>query len=80
MKILGSKALTQASSLSKTLPAGLARRDLELPPGIEKKLAAGGTAPQGIANRFPAETLISPPADTSNGGTTEPVSSVDISV
>jgi hypothetical protein len=41
---------------SKDVPPGLARRDLDLPPGIAKKLENGGTAPAGIAKRFPAAT------------------------
>jgi hypothetical protein len=40
--------------MSKATPPGLASRDLELPPGIAKKLEGGGTLPPGIAKRFPA--------------------------
>ena len=39
---------------SKVVPPGLARRNLDLPPGIAKKLEAGASAPHGIAQRFPA--------------------------
>jgi hypothetical protein len=42
---------------SKVVPPGLAGRGLNLPPGIAKKLEAGGIAPPGIAKRFPAATV-----------------------
>ena len=45
------------SGKSAVVPPGLARRDLELPPGIAKKLDDGGVVPAGIAKRFPAATL-----------------------
>jgi len=44
----------QSSGKSKAIPPGLANRRLSLPPGIAKKLAAGGIPPAGIAKRFPA--------------------------
>jgi len=43
-------SLTDAS---KAVPPGLARRHLDLPPGIAKKLEAGASVPRGIAQRFP---------------------------
>jgi hypothetical protein len=43
-----------STSKSKVVPPGLANRGLDLPPGIAKKLEAGGTAPAGITKRFPA--------------------------
>jgi hypothetical protein len=45
-----------ASGKSKDVPPGLFRRGLDLPPGIARKLAAGGTPPPGILKRFPAAT------------------------
>jgi hypothetical protein len=63
----------------------LANRDLDLPPGIRKKLANGGSVPPGIANRFPAamsdttntQTDGVSPADTSSQDST---TSVDLLV
>ena len=50
--------------MSKATPPGLARRDLELPPGIAKKLEGGGTLPPGIAKRFPAAIEpVTPPTE-----------------
>ena len=50
--------------MSKTTPPGLARRDLELPPGIAKKLEGGGVVPPGIAKRFPAAAApVTPPTE-----------------
>ena len=50
--------------MSKATPPGLARRDLELPPGIAKKVEGGGTLPPGIASRFPAVIEpVTPPTD-----------------
>jgi hypothetical protein len=46
-----------SSGKSKVVPPGLAGRGLNLPPGIAKKLEAGGIAPAGIAKRFPAATV-----------------------
>jgi hypothetical protein len=40
---------------AKAVPPGLARRELDLPPGIAKKL--DGTIPPGIAKRFPSATV-----------------------
>jgi hypothetical protein len=54
-------SLPSSSGKSTAVPPGLANRDLELPPGITKKLANGGSVPSGIANRFPAAT-----SDTTN--------------
>ena len=42
---------------SKVVPPGLADHGLSLPPGIAAKLEGGGTAPAGIAKRFPAATV-----------------------
>ena len=42
---------------SKIVTPGLADRGLSLPPGIAAKLEGGGTAPAGIAKRFPAATV-----------------------
>jgi hypothetical protein len=44
---------------SNVVPPGLARRQLELPPGIAKR-DASGTLPPGIAKRFPSATLPAP--------------------
>jgi hypothetical protein len=46
-----------STSKSKVVPPGLANRGLDLPPGIAKKLEAGGTASAGIAKRFPAAAV-----------------------
>ena len=55
---------------SKIVPPGLAKRDPALPPGIAKKLAAGGTPPPGIAKRFPAAIVPPTPdaTETETGG------------
>jgi hypothetical protein len=58
---------------SKDVPPGLSGRG-GLPPGIAKKLEAGGTPPPGILKRFPAAAptpaAIPPvPENTSNDGT-----------
>jgi hypothetical protein len=82
-----------SSGKSKIVPPGLADRDLALPPGIAKKLEAGGIAPAGIAQRFPAATVqvgtptsettgtetgsVAPPPDGSSQNNT---SSVDLLV
>jgi len=53
-----------SQGMSKATPAGLARRDLELPPGIAKKLENGGVLPPGIARRFPAAAEpVTPPTE-----------------
>ena len=65
---------------SKEVPQGLQRRELELPPGIAKKLDAGGTLPAGILKRFPAAApapLVSPQPDQAVG---EPSQTLDIVV
>jgi hypothetical protein len=60
---------------SKDMPPGLARRGLDLPPGIAKKLENGGTAPAGIAKRFPAATpKPGPTAEPSSTPETPPTS------
>ena len=51
---LGAAHISASAGKSKDIPPGLQRRELDLPPGIAKKLEAGGTAPRGIVNRFPA--------------------------
>jgi hypothetical protein len=66
---------------SQIVSPGLANRDPALPPGIAKKLDAGGTPPPGIAKRFPAAT-ITPTSDmsgteTSSGTQTGNASSQD---
>jgi hypothetical protein len=61
-----------APGSSKVVPPGLARRGLDLPPGIAKKLDAGGTMPAGIARRFPAATV-------QPGASVEPSSSPETS-
>jgi len=43
-----------SSEKSAEVPPGLARRGLILPPGITKKIEAGGTLPEGIGKRFSA--------------------------
>jgi hypothetical protein len=52
-------AAPQLSSAGKSevVAPGLERRGLNLPPGIAKKLETGGTAPAGIATRFPAAAV-----------------------
>jgi hypothetical protein len=56
---------------SQAVPPGLANRGLDLPPGIAKKLAAGGSVPPGIAKRFPAATAqTSETTGTQTGGAT----------
>jgi hypothetical protein len=55
----------QSSGMSNVVPPGLARRGLDLPPGIAKKLQNGGELPPGIAQRFPAAS-----APTSDSGVT----------
>jgi hypothetical protein len=59
---------------SNAVPPGLANRNLSLPPGIAKKLAAGGIPPAGIAKRFPAaiETP-SPETGGSDTGSAAPI-------
>ena len=59
---------------SKAVPPGLANRKLGLPPGIAKKLAAGGIPPAGIAKRFPA-AIETPTPETggSDVGTAAPI-------
>jgi hypothetical protein len=70
---------------SAVVPPGLARRDLDRPPGITKKMEDGGVAPAGVARRFPAaapppdapvqsssEAGV-PPADAATNGTVTPV-------
>ena len=68
-----------APGSSKIVPPGLARRGLDLPPGIAKKLDAGGTAPAGIAKRFPAAT-VQPGAsvEPSSSPETSPATSAEI--
>jgi hypothetical protein len=78
-------SLPSSSGKSTAVPPGLANRDLDLPPGIRKKLANGGSVPPGIANRFPAamsdttntQTDGVTPADTSSQDST---TSVDLLV
>jgi len=64
-----SAAAPQLSSTGKSevVPPGLAKRGLDLPPGIAKKLEAGGTAPAGIAKRFPAATVKEAPTSDITG-------------
>jgi hypothetical protein len=52
---------------SEVVPPGLAKRGLDLPPGIAKKLDAGVTAPAGIAKRFPAATVQEAPSSDTTG-------------
>ena len=71
---------------SEVVPPGVTKRGLSLPPGIAKKLEAGGTAPAGIAKRFPAATVQveAPSSDTtgtdSGDGSQPNTSSVDLLV
>ena len=67
---------------SKDVPAGLQRRELDLPPGIAKKIEAGGTAPRGIVNRFPAAAPVTetPSEPVADGAGVEGTSTVDIVV
>ena len=69
---VGSPAPAQlpSSGKSKAVPPGLARRELGLPPGIAKKLGAGGTTPPGIAKRFPSATA--QPGDPQSSPETSP--------
>lgn len=75
-----------SSSKSKVVPPGLADRGLSLPPGIAKRLAAGGIAPAGIAKRFPAATVQvgTPTPETTGtqagGSSQDSTTSVDILV
>jgi hypothetical protein len=46
--------LRPSNETSTAVPPGLARRDLPLPPGINKKLESGGALPEGILKRFSA--------------------------
>jgi hypothetical protein len=82
---LATESSPSSPGKSMVVPPGLANRGLDLPPGIAKKLAAGGTAPPGIAKRFPAATVktsdttetqtggVTPPADTSSQDSTPSV-------
>ena len=74
---IGSGAPAQPTSpgKSKAVPPGLARRELDLPPGIAKKLEAGGTMPPGIAKRFPSATV--QPVDPQSSPETSPASEND---
>ena len=60
-----------SSGMSDLVPPGLARRGLDLPPGIAKKLQNSGEVPPGIAQRFPAATA--PTLDSSVTGTSTDV-------
>lgn len=51
---VASSGLPDSSGKSKGVPPGLARRELDMPPGIAKKLDGGVEAPSGILKRFPA--------------------------
>jgi len=66
----------------KAVPPGLARRHLDLPPGIAKKLEAGASAPPGIAQRFSAAsaapTASDPVLDDTGDETPLSTASVDI--
>jgi hypothetical protein len=73
---------TQPNSPCKSKPPGLANRDLDLPPGIAKKLAAGGVEPPGITRRFGTPTTdasgtdpgsVTPPMDGSSQDNTQSV-------
>jgi hypothetical protein len=66
---------------SKLIPPGLARRELALPPGIQKRVDAGETPPPGIAKRFPAAAPTPEPVAPQTGsGTGAPIPSLDIVV
>ena len=71
-----------ASGKSKVVPPGLARRDLELPPGIARKLGAGGAVPPGISRRFPAAApLLDAPIEAApNPDTGDVTAALDILV
>jgi hypothetical protein len=60
-----------SSGKSKVVPPGLAGRGLNLPPGITKKLEAGGIEPKGIARRFPP-AIVQDGTPTSETTGTEP--------
>ena len=82
MHISGTAAATPSqlpsSGKSKVVPPGLAGRGLDLPPGIAKKLAAGGIAPAGIAKRFPAATVqAGTPSETTGSDTSGAVPPAD---
>ena len=73
-------SLTDAS---KAVPPGLARRHLDLPPGIAKKLEAGASIPRGIAQRFPQaspEPAIGDPEGTGDKTPLPPVSTVSVDI
>ena len=78
------QAQLHSNGRSTKVPPGLARRELDLPPGIAKKIAAGGVAPDGIAKRFPAAAppASPPPASASApaGEETDAPPGVDILV
>ena len=59
---IGSAHIPQTPGKSKETPPGLQRRELDLPPGIAKKLEAEGKAPPGIAKRFPAAVTPTEPS------------------
>jgi hypothetical protein len=64
---IGAAHIPQAPG-NKDVPPGLQRRDLDMPPGIAKKLDADGTVPPGIAKRFPAAVV---PTETPSEPTTD---------
>jgi hypothetical protein len=65
----------QSSGMPNVVPSGLARRGLDLPPGIAKNLQNGGKVPPGIAQRFPAAAA--PTADSSVTGTSTDAAAAD---
>jgi hypothetical protein len=64
---VGAAHIPVSAGKSKGVPPGLQRRELDLPPGITKKLEAEGTAPRGIVSRFPAP--VAPSETASEPGT-----------
>jgi len=80
IRSLASAQIPEVTGKSKEVPPGLNRREFELPPGIAKKLEAGGTAPAGILQRFPAAARAQFQPTTPDASTSTSSQQVDISV
>jgi hypothetical protein len=78
------RSFPRPASRRSCLP-GLEGRGLNLPPGIAKKLEAGGIAPAGIAKRFPTAavqvgTPISDTTGTETGDAAQPADGSQVNV